>query len=340
MLNLPSSSPVLPAAAGTPSGTLPPGTGTATADRVPTPPPADEGPLAGLAGGAAAAADVDPALQPQAAVFFTPHGRTLMEQITIFKSYAELPSAAHLHARVEAAADAVAVLPGRAVLLLSGAHHTPSSLAQFHAAVDACRKHGWPLLVEMEADVFEQLQALVRFLEAEPQLRQLLGKVPLSSRAGQQIAWNYVRQSGDRGALQQFLPEVLACIDIRRSGVRLVHVDALGLNRGSDTQREASMARNTHAALPKDGKGVLVLGLVHSMPMHERFRDLAVTCSEVAVLDESANHAPRLFDAAEDDNPTYHTAVAHSHNLRLPAFSLAASRTDAYRMPSGFSPFR
>lgn len=340
MLNLTPSSTVSPVAAKTPSGTLPPGTGTEAKDRIPTPPPAEEGPLAGLPDATATTTEVDPALQPQAAVFLTPHGRTLMEQISTFQSYVELPTAADLHARVELAADALAALPGRGVLLLSGAHHAPSSLTQFHAAVDACSKHGWPLLAEIQAGVFEQMKGLARFLEAEPRLRQLLGKVPLSSRAGQQIAWNYVRQSGDRGALQQFLPEVLACIDIRRSGVRLVHVDDLGLHGGSDRQREASMVRNSHAALPKDGKGALVLGLAHAMPMHERFRVLGVTCSEVAVLDESANHAHRHFDAAEEGNPTYHNAVTHSRNLRLPDFSLAASRTDAYRMPPDFSPFR
>lgn len=324
------------------AGSLPRAPGDKPANRVPTPPPADEGPLADLpkASDAAGAAKLDPALKPQAAVFYTPNGRTLVNQIATLQSYAELPSAADLHARVEAAADTLASQPGRGVLLLSGAHHAPSSLMQFHAAVDACKKHGWPLLVEIQASVFKHLQGLANFLEAEPQLARLRGKLPLSSRAGQQIAWNYVRKSGDRGILQKYLPEVLAGIDIRQSGVRVVHVDALGLERGTDTQREASMVRNTHAALPRDGKAALVLGLAHGTPMHERFHALGVHCREIAVLDESTNHAPGLYDAAEDDTPTYHAAVLHSHNLGLPEYSLAASGTDAYRMSNDVDPFR
>jgi hypothetical protein len=304
-------------------------------DLTATPPPAEGGPLACLPANAA----VDPALIPSARVFFTADGRALADQIDRLKTYPELASAADLHGRIAAAADTLAARPGWGVLLVSGCHHAPSSLMQIHAAVDICKKHGWPLLLESEQETFEWLHALVRFLQAEPNLKLLLGKHKLHSRAGQQIAWNYVRQSGDRGALQQFLPEVLGSIDIRHSGVRRVHVDKVGAGKGSDEGREASMVRNTHRALSKEGKGVLLLGLVHSMPLHESFRQFEMKCSEVAVLDESANHAYRLFDKAERDNPTYHTAVVHSNRLRLPEFRRAADQTETFRMPADLSPF-
>ena len=300
------------------------------------PPPADQGPLAALP----SSLPLDPALVPSATVFFTASGRTLAHQIDTLKTYPELTSAAQLHTRIEAAADTLATQPGRGVLMLSGCHNAPSSLMQMHAAVDACKKHGWPLLMELTESTCDSLHRLERFLQAEPQLKVLLGKHRLHSRAGQQIAWNYVRRSGDRGSLQQFLPEVLGWIDIRRSGIRRVHVDRVGLEGGTDTHREASMVQNTHRVLPKDGKAVLLLGLVHTMPMHQRFRQFETSCSEIAVLDESANHTYRLFDDAERDNPTYHTAVVHSNRMKLPEFRRAADRTEAFRMPVDLDPFR
>jgi len=283
--------------------------------------------------------ETDPALQPHATIFFTPDGRKLADGIDALNTYPELLSAAALSGRIADAAAALAARQGRGVLMLGGAHHSPGSLMQFHAAVDACQKYDWPLLLEIDAISFKNFWHLIRFLGRDPALRQKLGDHTLFSRQGQKVVWDYVRNSTDRSVLQKFLPELLGYFDIQRSGVRVVHVDPLGPAFGTDEEREDAMVRNSRRALQKNGKGVLVLGLLHGMPMHRHFSARGVECREIALLDESVNHAWRCYDGADDDTPVYEISLLLANNIALPQFALAARQTETYRMPDETHPF-